>query len=156
VLLKAAKVYGDEAKAAKLSGGCRPQASWRQRRGRRSGASARYCVVENVWARRPFDGHPSRRPFHLQPAPFHTPCRTHAPNQMQSIPHHPSSDDVEFADFAAAFNKASQLAAAGGQDGANCLGWAARDTSAVLAPYKFVRRELGPKDVFLKITHAGG
>ena len=65
VLLKAAKVYGDEAKAAKLSGGCRPQASWRQRRGRRSGASARYCVVENVWARRPFDGHPSRRPFHV-------------------------------------------------------------------------------------------
>ncbi|KAI8464340.1 MAG: chaperonin 10-like protein [Monoraphidium minutum] len=64
-------------------------------------------------------------------------------------------DEVEFADFAKAFNKASQLDAAAGEDGANCLGWAARDSGAVLAPYKFKRRELGPKDVFVKITHAG-
>lgn len=37
----------------------------------------------------------------------------------------------------------------------NALGWAARDTSGVLAPYKFTRRSMGPKDVFIKITHAG-
>ncbi|KIY99517.1 alcohol dehydrogenase, putative [Monoraphidium neglectum] len=64
-------------------------------------------------------------------------------------------DEVEFADFAKAFNKASQLADTAGEEGANCLGWAARDTSAQLSPYKFKRRELGPKDLFLKITHAG-
>lgn len=64
-------------------------------------------------------------------------------------------DDVEFADFAKAFNKASQLAAADGEEGANCLGWAARDPSAKLAPFKFKRRELSPEDVFVKITHAG-
>ena len=66
------------------------------------------------------------------------------------------ADEVEFEEFAAAFNKASQLAAADGEADANCLGWAARDTSTVLSPFKFKRRGLGPKDVFLKITHAGG
>jgi hypothetical protein len=76
--------------------------------------------------------------------PLHTPLRAPTP-----------SDEPGFEEFAAAFNKASQLAAADGQDGANCLGWAARDTSAKLAPYKFKRRELGPTDVFVKITHAG-
>jgi len=83
------------------------------------------------------------------------PRRTHHPTD----PTHPpttTTDEVEFDEFAAAFNKASQLADAEGEEGANCLGWAARDASAVLAPYKFKRRELGPKDVFLKITHAGG
>ena len=66
------------------------------------------------------------------------------------------ADEGEFEEVAAAFNKASQLAAADGEADANCLGWAARDTSTVLSPFKFKRRELGPKDVFLKITHAGG
>jgi cinnamyl-alcohol dehydrogenase len=37
----------------------------------------------------------------------------------------------------------------------NCLGWAARDPSGVLAPYKFTRRDLKPDDVMIKITHAG-
>jgi D-arabinose 1-dehydrogenase-like Zn-dependent alcohol dehydrogenase len=37
----------------------------------------------------------------------------------------------------------------------NAIGWAARDESGVLAPYKFTRRAVGPKDVSIKITHAG-
>ncbi|KAK9122420.1 hypothetical protein Syun_020037 [Stephania yunnanensis] len=37
----------------------------------------------------------------------------------------------------------------------NCLGWAARDPSGVLSPYKFNRRVLGCDDVSLKITHCG-
>ncbi|KAF8412899.1 hypothetical protein HHK36_000871 [Tetracentron sinense] len=36
-----------------------------------------------------------------------------------------------------------------------CLGWAARDASGVLSPYKFSRRVLGCDDVSLKITHCG-
>jgi hypothetical protein len=49
----------------------------------------------------------------------------------------------------------AQLAAAEGKPDANALGWAARDSGAVLSPYKFTRRELQPNDVFIKITHAG-
>lgn len=71
----------------------------------------------------------------------HTPC--------------PPPEDIDFEAFAKAFSRPSQLAAADGEDGGNCLGWAARDASAKLAPYRFRRRELGPKDVFVKITHAG-
>ncbi|XVE58213.1 hypothetical protein DITRI_Ditri04bG0152000 [Diplodiscus trichospermus] len=37
----------------------------------------------------------------------------------------------------------------------DCLGWAARDTSGVLSPYKFSRRPLGSDDVSIKITHCG-
>jgi hypothetical protein len=37
-----------------------------------------------------------------------------------------------------------------------CLGWAARDKSAVLAPLRFTRRELQPNDIHIQITHAGG
>ncbi|XP_058105128.1 probable cinnamyl alcohol dehydrogenase 1 [Magnolia sinica] len=37
----------------------------------------------------------------------------------------------------------------------NCLGWAARDASGILSPYKFSRRVLGCDDVSLKITHCG-
>jgi hypothetical protein len=48
-----------------------------------------------------------------------------------------------------------QLSSAEGTPDANTLGWAARDSGAVLSPYKFTRRQLGPKDVFIKITHAG-
>jgi cinnamyl-alcohol dehydrogenase len=47
-----------------------------------------------------------------------------------------------------------QSASVEGADG-NCLGWAARDSSGNLAPYKFTRRELQPNDVVIKITHAG-
>jgi hypothetical protein len=49
----------------------------------------------------------------------------------------------------------AQLSSAEGAPDANTLGWAARDPGAVLFPYKFSRRQLGPKDVFIKITHAG-
>lgn len=37
----------------------------------------------------------------------------------------------------------------------NCLGWAARDPSGTLSPYKFTRRALGSDDVSLNITHCG-
>uniref|UniRef100_A0A1D1YJ44 cinnamyl-alcohol dehydrogenase n=1 Tax=Anthurium amnicola TaxID=1678845 RepID=A0A1D1YJ44_9ARAE len=37
----------------------------------------------------------------------------------------------------------------------DCLGWAARDDSGILSPYKFSRRALGPDDVSLRITHCG-
>lgn len=47
-----------------------------------------------------------------------------------------------------------QISGVEGADG-NTLGWAARDSGAVLAPYKFTRRDMGPKDVYIKITHAG-
>jgi cinnamyl-alcohol dehydrogenase len=49
----------------------------------------------------------------------------------------------------------SQIGAADGEPDANTLGWAARDSTAVLSPYKFKRRALGPNDVYIKITHAG-
>lgn len=60
---------------------------------------------------------------------------------------------VEFEKLVKAFAKPTQ-APSDGSSG-NCLGWAARDPSAVLSPYKFNRRDLGPKDVMIKITHAG-
>ncbi|XP_062144722.1 probable cinnamyl alcohol dehydrogenase 1 [Alnus glutinosa] len=37
----------------------------------------------------------------------------------------------------------------------NCLGWAARDASGVLSPFKFSRRAVGKDDVSIKITHCG-
>lgn len=37
----------------------------------------------------------------------------------------------------------------------NCIGWAARDPSGVLSPYRFSRRTPGPDDVSFKITHCG-
>nr|UYI34517.1 cinnamyl alcohol dehydrogenase [Diospyros kaki] len=37
----------------------------------------------------------------------------------------------------------------------NCLGWAARDVSGFLSPYKFNRRVVGSDDVSVKITHCG-
>uniref|UniRef100_A0A383WI80 Enoyl reductase (ER) domain-containing protein n=1 Tax=Tetradesmus obliquus TaxID=3088 RepID=A0A383WI80_TETOB len=64
------------------------------------------------------------------------------------------SDAVEFGAFAKAFAKPSQSGSVEGAEG-NCLGWAARDSSGTLAPYKFSRRELQPNDVVIKITHAG-
>ncbi|KAE9463673.1 hypothetical protein C3L33_04416, partial [Rhododendron williamsianum] len=36
-----------------------------------------------------------------------------------------------------------------------CLGWAARDASGFLSPYKFSRRVVGSDDVSVKITHCG-
>ncbi|MED6168879.1 cinnamoyl-Coa reductase [Stylosanthes scabra] len=37
----------------------------------------------------------------------------------------------------------------------DCLGWAARDASGHLSPYKFSRRAVGDDDVYVKITHCG-
>ncbi|WIA35261.1 hypothetical protein OEZ86_003720 [Tetradesmus obliquus] len=63
-------------------------------------------------------------------------------------------DSIEFEQLAKAFAKKSQSASVEGPEG-NCLGWAARDDSGTLAPYKFSRRQLQPNDVMIKITHAG-
>lgn len=48
-----------------------------------------------------------------------------------------------------------QAASAEGIPDGNTLGWAARDKSGVLSPYRFKRRELQRKDIKVKITHAG-
>ncbi|GAB2221869.1 hypothetical protein Droror1_Dr00013060 [Drosera rotundifolia] len=37
----------------------------------------------------------------------------------------------------------------------NCLGWAARDPSGLLSPYKFRCRPVGRDDVSIKIMHCG-
>ncbi|KAF8028097.1 hypothetical protein BT93_E0875 [Corymbia citriodora subsp. variegata] len=37
----------------------------------------------------------------------------------------------------------------------DCLGWAARDPSGFLSPYKFSRRTMGSDDVSIRITHCG-
>ncbi|KAK9073120.1 hypothetical protein SSX86_007443 [Deinandra increscens subsp. villosa] len=37
----------------------------------------------------------------------------------------------------------------------NCLGWAARDPSGFLSPYKFNRRDVGVDDISITITHCG-
>ncbi|KAK2632657.1 hypothetical protein EUGRSUZ_L01279 [Eucalyptus grandis] len=37
----------------------------------------------------------------------------------------------------------------------DCLGWAARDPSGRLSPYKFSRRTVGSDDVSIRITHCG-
>ncbi|MQM06347.1 hypothetical protein Taro_039168 [Colocasia esculenta] len=43
----------------------------------------------------------------------------------------------------------------GTQNVEDCLGWAARDPSGILSPYRFSRRVLEPDDVSLRITHCG-
>ncbi|OIV94473.1 hypothetical protein TanjilG_25535 [Lupinus angustifolius] len=35
------------------------------------------------------------------------------------------------------------------------FGWAARDTSGILSPFKFSRRETGEKDVAFKVLYCG-
>jgi hypothetical protein len=89
-----------------------------------------------------------------------------APGQLQPWNQQSSPDDVQLAcqwrkpflpltvGWGACW-ELLQLGAADGTSDANTLGWAARDSGAVLSPYKFTRRALGPKDVFIKITHAG-
>ncbi|GAB2234296.1 hypothetical protein Droror1_Dr00003543 [Drosera rotundifolia] len=37
----------------------------------------------------------------------------------------------------------------------NCLGWAARDPSGFLSPYKFDRRDVGRDDISVRITYCG-
>ncbi|XP_056174028.1 probable cinnamyl alcohol dehydrogenase 1 [Syzygium oleosum] len=37
----------------------------------------------------------------------------------------------------------------------DCLGWAARDPSGLLSPYKFSRRTVGSDDISIRITHCG-
>lgn len=40
-------------------------------------------------------------------------------------------------------------------DGTPCIGWAARDNSGHLSPYKFNRRPTGADDVLFRVTHCG-
>ncbi|XP_039168006.1 probable cinnamyl alcohol dehydrogenase 1 isoform X2 [Eucalyptus grandis] len=46
-----------------------------------------------------------------------------------------------------------KMSSEGGKE--DCLGWAARDPSGFLSPYKFTRRAVGSEDVSIKITHCG-
>ncbi|KAI5340009.1 hypothetical protein L3X38_019283 [Prunus dulcis] len=41
------------------------------------------------------------------------------------------------------------------ENATDCLGWAARDASGVLSPYKFIRKAVQSDDVSVKITHCG-
>ncbi|XP_022007777.1 uncharacterized protein LOC110907044 isoform X2 [Helianthus annuus] len=50
-------------------------------------------------------------------------------------------------------NKLSSMTSDAGNE--NCLGWAARDPSGFLSPYKFNRRDVGADDVSITITHYG-
>ena len=42
-----------------------------------------------------------------------------------------------------------------GEDGGNCVGYAAQDSSSGLKSWRFKRRDLRPDDVQLTITYAG-
>lgn len=61
--------------------------------------------------------------------------------------------DVSFEDFAEAFKKRGSAAA--GQHKGNCVAWAAKDESGVMAPWKFNRRSLRPDDVRIQVTYVG-
>lgn len=59
--------------------------------------------------------------------------------------------DLDFDAFTKVFHKTGEEVEGEG----NCLGWAARDTSGQLSPFKFQRRDLKPDDICIQITHAG-
>lgn len=63
----------------------------------------------------------------------------------------PAGAAVDFPRFASVFAKKGAAVEGAG----NCVGYAAKDASGVLAPFKFERRAVGPKDVSITITHAG-
>ncbi len=58
--------------------------------------------------------------------------------------------DAPFADVKAALHRECSHATDGT---GNCLGFAARDASGHLSPFRFSRRPVGPDDVRLQITH---
>jgi len=58
---------------------------------------------------------------------------------------------VTFAELAAALKKKGTPIDGDG----NTIGWAARDDSGHLAPYKFTRRACGPDDIAIQIAFAG-
>ncbi|KXZ45224.1 hypothetical protein GPECTOR_57g514 [Gonium pectorale] len=60
--------------------------------------------------------------------------------------------EITFADFAAMFSRPASAREPAGTD---CVGWAARDKSGVMAPFGFNRRPVGPKDVRIQICHVG-
>ncbi|KAG2425872.1 hypothetical protein HYH02_014936 [Chlamydomonas schloesseri] len=65
----------------------------------------------------------------------------------------PADGEISFADFAAIF---TQPTSAGSNTPAtSCIGYAAQETSGILAPYSFDRRAVGPGDVRIQITHCG-
>ncbi|KAJ9509424.1 hypothetical protein QJQ45_001890 [Haematococcus lacustris] len=60
-------------------------------------------------------------------------------------------DAMTFEEFSALFAKPPTEVPGEG----NCIGYAAQDTSGVLAPYRFNRRSVGPEDVHIQISFAG-
>lgn len=62
-----------------------------------------------------------------------------------------SKDELDFGLWADIFKKMSEVVEGEG----NCVGWAARDTTGVLSPWRFDRRATRPDDVVIQITHAG-
>ncbi|XP_020577851.1 probable cinnamyl alcohol dehydrogenase 1 isoform X2 [Phalaenopsis equestris] len=53
------------------------------------------------------------------------------------------------------FSKSKFLSMSSERENRDCFGWAARDASGFLSPYKFSRRALRDGDVSLRITHCG-
>lgn len=62
------------------------------------------------------------------------------------------TSSLSFAEFSALFSRPAFPQAEGEGD---CVGFAARDATGVIAPYRFSRRATGPNDVRLQISHAG-
>jgi len=62
-----------------------------------------------------------------------------------------SGDEIKFEDFAQAFHKDGQKVEGKG----NCFGYAAKDDSGKMEPYKFERRTCDSNDVHIKITYSG-
>lgn len=60
--------------------------------------------------------------------------------------------ELSFDEFAGVLQRPSSSASDG--EG-NCIGWAAKDATSPLAPWRFSRRETRPTDVRIQITHAG-
>ncbi|CAL8463672.1 g3206 [Coccomyxa elongata] len=63
----------------------------------------------------------------------------------------PSGGELSFSDVAAALKKKGTSVDGSG----NTVGWAARDDSGHLAPYRFSRRAVGPLDIAIQIAYAG-
>lgn len=62
-----------------------------------------------------------------------------------------AAGELSFSDVAAALKKKGTSVDGSG----NTVGWAARDDSGHLAPYRFSRRAVGPLDIAIQIAYAG-
>lgn len=66
-------------------------------------------------------------------------------------PHRWAAGELSFTSLAAALKKKGASIDGTG----NTIGWAARDDSGHLAPYRFSRRAVGPLDIAIQIAYAG-